>query len=626
MSESGKAVFLSYASQDAEAAKRIAEALRAAGVEVWFDKDELVGGDQWDAKIRGQIKECALFVPIISQATQARREAYFRLEWKLADDRTHLMARGTPFLLPVTIDGTSEYGALVPDSFLAAQWTALPGGETPPVFVSRVQRLLAGEPVAFTNRPPVSAAPFNAAPSASAPAANARPRWFMPVIAVVVVAAIALAIAQPWRSPEAGATPSTGATPAAAAGAWPRDAELRRAIALIDGLDATRDDFRLAEAIAQEAVEKAPADPEAVTALARVHSAYLARNFDFRPERTAQAKRMGERAVQLAPDNPEALYALSIVLRDRTGDYGRAEELARRACDLAPDNPRFARQLMRVVTTIKLEEGLRLGEANVARFPKDALTHYELSILYRDQGRWEDCERELDATIALAPTMANAINWKARLAMGRGDLPAMKTLIEQVPPRLRTEERSVLNSAIYALLSADYDYGIAALRGFGESWFFDTFSYNGPAALLHAELLAQQGKTALAREQYELARIEWQRHLEEYPGDRVSRMAESWIHLGLGRPEEARAALPAAIEALRRPYHLSQLSAWWFEPIPACLLTGDRATALQLLRETAEAPEGRATVRRRFLADPRLAAWHQDPEIVALLADPVEKK
>jgi hypothetical protein len=49
------AVFLSYASQDAEAVRRIAEALRAAGVEVWFDQNELVGGDAWDAKIRGQI-------------------------------------------------------------------------------------------------------------------------------------------------------------------------------------------------------------------------------------------------------------------------------------------------------------------------------------------------------------------------------------------------------------------------------------------------------------------------------------------------------------------------------------------------------------------------------------------
>src|SRR3954469_9919740 len=105
MSESGKAVFLSYASQDAEAAKRIADALRAAGVEVWFDQSELVGGDAWDQKIRRQINSCALLLPIISANTQARREGYFRLEWRLAVERMRQMDDDLPFLLPVVIDG-----------------------------------------------------------------------------------------------------------------------------------------------------------------------------------------------------------------------------------------------------------------------------------------------------------------------------------------------------------------------------------------------------------------------------------------------------------------------------------------------------------------------------------------
>src|SRR5215210_3592526 len=118
-----KAVFLSYASQDAEAARRICEALRAAGVEVWFDQSELRGGDAWDQKIRKQIRDCALFVPVISANTQARLEGYFRLEWKLAEDRSHLMARGKPFIVPDTTDATGERSAQVPDSFLAVQWT-----------------------------------------------------------------------------------------------------------------------------------------------------------------------------------------------------------------------------------------------------------------------------------------------------------------------------------------------------------------------------------------------------------------------------------------------------------------------------------------------------------------------
>jgi len=37
------AVFLSYASEDATAAERIATALRDGGIEVWFDKSEPAG-------------------------------------------------------------------------------------------------------------------------------------------------------------------------------------------------------------------------------------------------------------------------------------------------------------------------------------------------------------------------------------------------------------------------------------------------------------------------------------------------------------------------------------------------------------------------------------------------------
>ncbi len=138
------AVFLSYASQDAEAARALVAALRAAGVEVWFDQNELVGGDAWDAKIRGQIAACALFVPVISAATQARREGYFRLEWNIAAQRTHMMARGTPFLLPVVIDTTRDGEALVPEEFKAVQWTRLPGGEATPAFCARVKQVLGG--------------------------------------------------------------------------------------------------------------------------------------------------------------------------------------------------------------------------------------------------------------------------------------------------------------------------------------------------------------------------------------------------------------------------------------------------------------------------------------------------
>ena len=57
-------------------------------------------------KIRREIKDCALFVPIISANSEARHEGYFRLEWDLADQRSHMIARGRPFLVPVSLDET----------------------------------------------------------------------------------------------------------------------------------------------------------------------------------------------------------------------------------------------------------------------------------------------------------------------------------------------------------------------------------------------------------------------------------------------------------------------------------------------------------------------------------------
>ncbi|MGH9642042.1 MAG: TIR domain-containing protein, partial [Terriglobales bacterium] len=142
MTEPSKAVFLSYASQDAEAAKRICDALRAAWIEVWFDQSDLRGGDVWDQKIRRQVRDCALFIPVISANTASRHEGYFRVEWDLADQRTHRIARDRAFVVPVCIDATPDSATDVPESFVRAQWTRLPAGETPPGFVQRVLTLL----------------------------------------------------------------------------------------------------------------------------------------------------------------------------------------------------------------------------------------------------------------------------------------------------------------------------------------------------------------------------------------------------------------------------------------------------------------------------------------------------
>ena len=207
--QASQAVFLSYASQDAEAARRICEALRTAGIEVWFDQSELRGGDAWDQKIRQQIRDCALFIPIISANTASREEGYFRLEWGLAEQRTHMMARNKTFIVPVCIDATPDAGADVPDSFLRVQWTRLAAGATPPAFSARIATLL-GVPVSSTPAPPGAGPPTGAGPQ---PAAAAPPRRTRLIAGVLVGAAVLAAaiVWQPWRTMTGRADPGAAA-------------------------------------------------------------------------------------------------------------------------------------------------------------------------------------------------------------------------------------------------------------------------------------------------------------------------------------------------------------------------------------------------------------------------------
>jgi TolB-like protein len=193
MAVSSRAVFLSYASEDAGAAGRICEALRGAGIEVWFDRSDMHGGDAWDRKIRQQIKDCALFIAVVSANSQARLEGYFRREWWLAVERSHEMADGRHFLLPVVIDETSEADAHVPEAFRAVQWTRLNAGEVSPAFAERVASLL---PLYRpTPKVPVESAvaPIMSRPASPPPPAKPRSsRLALGVIAVVVIGALGL--------------------------------------------------------------------------------------------------------------------------------------------------------------------------------------------------------------------------------------------------------------------------------------------------------------------------------------------------------------------------------------------------------------------------------------------------
>jgi hypothetical protein len=137
-------IFLSYASEDRSAARNMYEALREAGLDVWFDQSpsSLEPGDDWDQQIRANIRRCAVFVPMISRHAQERKEGYFRREWKWAIDRSEGGAASLRFIQPVVLDDTGEDVPDIPPQLWDRQCVRFPEGRPTPEYVEGLKTLV----------------------------------------------------------------------------------------------------------------------------------------------------------------------------------------------------------------------------------------------------------------------------------------------------------------------------------------------------------------------------------------------------------------------------------------------------------------------------------------------------
>ena len=163
------------------------QALREAGVEVCVRPQRAAGRGRLGYLDPQADQGVCAFIPVISHNAHDRDEGYFRLEWKLAVDRSHLMAAGRPFLLPVVIDETRDDDEQVPERFRELQWTRLLGGVASAAFVERVRRLLSGEQEPSKNASPAVRGTTAASGKAALPWWRSKAVLFG-AIAVVIVA------------------------------------------------------------------------------------------------------------------------------------------------------------------------------------------------------------------------------------------------------------------------------------------------------------------------------------------------------------------------------------------------------------------------------------------------------
>jgi hypothetical protein len=129
-------IFISYASEDIETAKKISTALSNAGLDIWFDKYQLESGDFYEKKIEKNIQNSVFFIPILSKNTISYQRRFFQLEWHLAISEMRYRPAVIPFILPLAIDDTNENESLIPDEFKKLHWARINSENSLPEFVT----------------------------------------------------------------------------------------------------------------------------------------------------------------------------------------------------------------------------------------------------------------------------------------------------------------------------------------------------------------------------------------------------------------------------------------------------------------------------------------------------------
>ncbi len=620
MSAVPKAVFLSYASQDAEVAKKICETLRAAGVEVWFDQSELVGGDAWDAKIRKQIADCALFVPVISAATQARTEGYFRLEWKLAAQRTHMIADDAAFVLPIVIDDTRDADARVPAEFKAVQWTRLPGGEPAEKFCTRVQALLGGEGRDASPRRPssdTSASPGRLGETSlpAKPSRRVRAMAWIAAAAVIGLGVLYFAL-RPERNAGAGTRPSAAPL-----------SEARKLVAQArqlfeEGDDANRQNFFTAEELLKRALALDPTDGEVWAAQAQLSGVFELFSYDRTPARREARQMQAERALKLAPNSFEAELAYVGHLRQVRTPAAIAEAIARGQALIAqrPADSRVRRALGLILsnTAEHFEAALTEFDRAHAQPGGDPVALTTKAAVLFTAGRCAEAEQTVATAFAARPLGRLLVQDALLKLCWRGDLDGAAAALDRWPAWLFLEDRGAFAAGSVWLWRGEFDRALAVFRAAPRDYFQDHI-FTGPRSALVAIALELAGRPDAAREEWVKALhvAEAARANDDY---RLS--AATWRAVALSRTGDATAAT-AAFRSLEQNGNgsLGRPGAFWwpltvFEDGYAVLGRAEEALpAFQRFAVTSSGQYPRAALQ----LNPAFAGFRKDPRFAALL-------
>lgn len=115
-------VFISHASEDNAAAKRLTKRLKDDGFDPWLDLERLLPGQDWNLEIEKSMRESGAILLCFSEVSVAK-EGYIQKEYKRAKAIEEEKPEGTMFLFPVRLDDCE-----IPNFIRDKQWVDYPDG------------------------------------------------------------------------------------------------------------------------------------------------------------------------------------------------------------------------------------------------------------------------------------------------------------------------------------------------------------------------------------------------------------------------------------------------------------------------------------------------------------------
>lgn len=136
-------IYVSYVSPDLEIARYIVHQLQEAGCSVWFNREQLQPGMDWEEELRETIEtRCGVFVSLISEHSASRPEGFTIFERKLAARRCERFTESMTFYIPVRIDDAEP---MIPDNepleAKRAHGVRKPGGHLDSEFINYLRDL-----------------------------------------------------------------------------------------------------------------------------------------------------------------------------------------------------------------------------------------------------------------------------------------------------------------------------------------------------------------------------------------------------------------------------------------------------------------------------------------------------